>query len=79
MNNKIKLMELLYDVPAYYGTTHDQKDLKSGIVVEVINEYIDDGFWSEDDGSMEHPYPAYKFRFDGLTYCSVHKNCFREI
>lgn len=49
------------------------KELQAGIVVEILGEYLDQGFWSDGDPyHVESPFPAYIIRYDGIKYDSVH-------
>lgn len=75
-----RLAEIIGDVSAMYLNDHDMIDIPDGSVVEILEQYSDDGFWSDDDPSVcQNPFPAYVFRYNGLKYCSVHIKCFREL
>lgn len=92
----MKLGELLVDTYAIYSSTFEDgnavavvvsatsdefgRELKAGIIVEILDEYEDVGVWDEGDRSdWQSPFPAYEFRFDGISYLSVHTNCFKII
>lgn len=66
-----RLGELTENIWVY--TDNSDKELQAGIVVEVLGQYIDQGFWSDGDPyHSESPFPAYVIRYDGIQYDSVH-------
>lgn len=74
------LAELLFDVYAWGFETDEGFDLKAGGIVEILEEYQDEGMWSDGDPFVyESPFPAFVFRLDGLKYHSVHTKAFKVL
>ena len=67
-----KLGELTHNIWVY--TDNSDKELQAGSLVEILDQYQDQGYWSDGDPyhAGESPFPAYEIRYDGIKYDSVH-------
>lgn len=52
---------------------YSDRQIPAGAVVEILDQYLDEGYWSDGDPyHVENPYPAYVIQYDGTQYDSVH-------
>lgn len=73
-----KLGELTQSI--WVKTNNFDKELRAGSLVEILDEYSDQGHWSDGDPyHVESPFPAYVIRYDGVKYESVHAKVVKTI